>query len=155
MPLVIHKGRLPDWKIGICVPVYISSKSEQEEVDFFDTQCPIDRDSVKTILYEAVYGITSSIIERDYEVFCKSVNTIQATKWKYLERTQYGDDLIELERKIRFLGADCVGMSSFGPMLFFTGGDINNIIKEISSNISDTICYDVSFNNQGRIINYD
>lgn len=154
-PLVIHKCKLPDWRIGICIPTFIKNKSEQEEVDFFKKHCPIDKNSIEPILYEAVYGITSSVIEKDYENFCKSVNTIQITRWKYLEREQYGDKLIELEQRIKAWGADCVGMSSLGPILFFAGINIDKIIKSISNNISETACFDVSLNNQGRIINYD
>lgn len=155
IPLVIHKCRLPNWEIGICIPKYILNKTELEEIDFFRTHCPIDRLSTENILYEAVFGITSSIIENDYDVFCKSVNNIQTTKWKYLERTIYGDDLIKLEGTIKALGADCVGMSSLGPMLFFTGKDIEKIIEGITSKNPNTFCYCTSFNNQGRIINYD
>lgn len=155
MPLVVHKSKLPDWKIGICIPKYIQNKSEQEEIDFFKAHCPINKTSIESILYEAVYGITSSIIEHDYDVFCKSVNTIQSSQWKYLERLLYGEELIKLEQKIKSLGADCVGMSSLGPVLFFTGKNINNIIEIISNDIPETICYNSSFNNKGRIINND
>jgi len=154
-PLVIHKCKLPDWKVGICIPKYIQNKSEQEEIEFFKTHCPIDKNLIEDILYDAVYGITSSIIENDYEVFCKSVNTIQSTQWKYLERLLYGNILIELEQKIKSFGADCVGMSSLGPMLFFTGNDVKSIIRKVTCSVPETICYSTSFNNQGRIINYD
>jgi beta-ribofuranosylaminobenzene 5'-phosphate synthase len=155
MPLVIHKCKLPNWEIGICIPKYIQNKSEQEEIDFFKTHCPIDKISIENILYEAVYGVTSSIIEHDYDVFCKSVNTIQSTQWKYLERLLYGKELIKLEKRIKSLGADCVGMSSLGPVLFFTGNNINSIIEIISNDIPETICYNTSFNNKGRIVNND
>jgi len=154
-PLVMHKCKLPDWQIGVCIPTYIQNKSHHEEVEFFKKTLPLDKASVDSILYEAVYGITASIIENDYEAFCKSVNTIQFTKWKYMERLLYGEDLIELEQKIKFFGADCVGMSSLGPILFFTGKNINGIVEQISSNIPEVVCYSTSFNNQGRIINYD
>lgn len=154
-PLVMHKCKLPAWEVGICIPKYIQNKSEQEEIDFFKTHCPIDKTFVESILYEAVYGITSSIIECDYDIFCKSVNTIQSTQWKCLERLLYGEELIKLERKIKLLGADCVGMSSLGPVLFFTGKNINNIIEQISNDISEATCYNASFNNKGRIVNHD
>ncbi len=154
-PLVMHKCKLPNWKIGVCIPKYIQNKSEQEEIEFFKSHCPIDKTSIESILYEVVYGITSSIIENDYDVFCKSVNAIQSTQWKYLERFLYGAVLIELEQKIKSFGADCVGMSSLGPMLFFTGKNIEKIIEKISNNIPETICYNASFNNKGRIVYYD
>lgn len=155
IPLVMHKCRLPDWRIGICIPKYIQNKSEQEEVDFFKKHCPIDRTSIESILYEAVYGVTSSIIENDYDVFCESINAIQSTQWKYLERSLYGERLIELEQKIKSLGADCVGMSSLGPLLFFTGKNIDSINERISNDIPKTIIYNTSFNNKGRKISYD
>ncbi|MDU1889157.1 MAG: hypothetical protein E6767_00585 [Dysgonomonas sp.] len=154
-PLVIHKCKLPDWEIGICIPKYIQNKSEQEEVDFFKTYCPIEKKSIESILYEAVYGVTSSILENDYDVFCQSINTIQSTQWKYLERLLYGETLIELEQKIKILGADCVGMSSLGPTLFFTGNNISAITEKISHETPEIICYCTSFNNKGRIINHD
>ena len=154
-PLVVHKSKLPNWEIGICLPKYIQNKSEQEEIDFFKAHCPIDKISVESVLYEAVYGITSSIIENDYDVFCKSVNTIQSTQWKSLERLLYGETLIELEHKVKSWGADCVGMSSLGPILFFMGKNINNITEKISINIPEVICYNASLNNKGRIVNYD
>lgn len=155
IPLVIHRCKLPDWRIGICIPQYIKSKSEHDEVDFFKTYCPVDKSYIECVLYEAVYGVTSSIIENDYDVFCKSVNAIQSTRWKCLERLLYGEELVELEQKIKLLGADCVGMSSLGPILFFTGKDINGIIEKLSNDTLDIICYNTSFNNSGRIISYD
>ena len=45
-PLIIHKGELPDWKVGICIPKFIKNKSQQEEIDFFKQICPIDKSSV-------------------------------------------------------------------------------------------------------------
>lgn len=155
VPLVMHKCRLPDWRIGVCIPKYIQNKSEQDEVDFFKSQCPIDRTSVESILYEAAYGITPSIIENDYYVFCKSINAIQSTQWKLLERSLYGERLLDLEQKIKSLGADCIGMSSLGPLLFYTGKNIDSINERISNDIPETIVYSTSFNNIGRKISYD
>jgi beta-ribofuranosylaminobenzene 5'-phosphate synthase family len=154
-PLVVHRCKLPNWEIGICIHRNILAKSEQEEIEFFQKYCPINKDSVGRILYESIYGVTSSIIEGDYDVFCASVNAIQYTQWKYLERSLYGNLLIELEKKIKLLGADCVGMSSLGPMLFFTGKDINILVEKIIKDIPGIICYKASFNNQGRIIKHD
>ena len=153
-PLVIYKGKMPDWNIGICIPYYLGSKSEQEEIDFFNKNCPIERTYVSDILYESVYGITSAIIENDYNVFCNSVNEIQLTQWKYLERSLYGQGIIELEQKIKQLGADCVGMSSLGPSLFFTGKKISEIINILENDITGIKNYISSMNNTGRKITY-
>jgi beta-ribofuranosylaminobenzene 5'-phosphate synthase len=153
-PLAIYKGKTPDWNIGICIPCYLKNKSEQEEIDFFRQSCPIDRKDVIEILYEATYGITSAIIENDYNVFCKSINAIQLTRWKLLERSLYGQGLIDLGQKIIQSGADCVGMSSLGPLLFFLGETIDDIIINLEKDNSGIKCYKSKVNNQGRIITY-
>ena len=153
-PLVIYRGKLPDWKVGICIPKDLRGKSEQEEIVFFDKYCPIEKTYVGDILYESIYGITSAIIEYDYNVFCKSINAIQQTRWKYLERSLYGIEIIELEQKIRQLGADCVGMSSLGPSLFFLGENIDKIIASLREEMMGIECYSSKLNNQGRLITY-
>jgi len=154
-PLVIYKGKTPDWKIGLCIPYYLNNKSEQEENDFFNKYCPIDHIFVNNILYEAVYGITSAIIECDYNVFCKSIDAIQQTRWKYLERSLYGKALLKLEQRIMQLGADCIGMSSLGPSLFFMSSNINNIINQLKYEKLNIQCYISKMNNHGRQIIYD
>lgn len=153
-PLILRKCELPNWQIGICIQD-ISNQSEQEEVDFFKSCCPIDKLSVQEILYEAVYGITSSILEKNYAVFCNSVNAIQLTKWKSLERSIYGNELYNMENKIKSFGADCVGMSSLGPMLFFLGKNLEEIMSNINKEFPTATCYTAYFNNKGRIVSYD
>jgi beta-ribofuranosylaminobenzene 5'-phosphate synthase len=153
-PLIIHKGEMPEWNIGVCIPCYLKNKSEQEEIDFFKQYCPVDKKDVIEILYEASYGITSAIIENDYNIFCRSINAIQLTRWKLLERSLYGKELIDLEQKIIQSGADCVGMSSLGPLLFFMGEKIDDIITILGKENPGIRCYKSKVNNQGRIIIY-
>lgn len=155
IPLIMKQCKLPMWKIGLCLPNYIKRKTEEEEVEFFEENCPINMNDVENILYESVYGITSSIMENNKTVFCESTNVIQKTKWKMLERALYGNELVELEMNLKQFGASCVGMSSLGPLLYFMGEDIQTIIKEIHSTHSDVICYEAMFNNKGRMIEYD
>jgi beta-ribofuranosylaminobenzene 5'-phosphate synthase len=153
-PLVLNKSKTPNWNIGICIPYYLKGKSEQEEINFFKESCPIEKMYIGDILYESIYGVTSAIVENDYNSFCNSINEIQLTKWKYLERSLYGQGIIELEAKIKQLDADCVGMSSLGPLLFFTSKNINNIINILKNDIKEIRCYNSTMNNQGRIITY-
>ena len=154
-PLVIKQCELPNWEIGICIPCHIKNKTELEEIDFFRTKCPIERCDVENILYESLYGVTSSIIEKDYDVFCSSINAIQKTRWKSLERNIYGGEIIELERKIKEFGAECVGMSSLGPLLYFMGENISQTINRLQSSDCNLLCYETTFNNKERLIDYD
>ncbi len=153
-PLLLKELRLPHWNLGVCIP-FIEHKTEDEEKKFFQKCCPIEKQSVEPILYEAVYGITSSLMENDFRVFCKSINAIQCTKWKFLERETYGEQLFNVERKIRDAGAECVGMSSLGPMLYFFGRDIDVIIDIIKQEMPQCVCFKTAFNNMGRLVEND
>ena len=151
-PLVLHRCKAPEWKLGICIPLHINTKSEEEEISFFKECCPIDALSVKDILYEAVYGITSSIVEDDKSIFCKSLGKLQCSKWKNAERQLYGKQLIELEIGILSLGASVVGMSSLGPMLFFLGEAIEDIPQKLKNKFPQTSCFITTINNDSRLI---
>lgn len=153
-PLLIKRMILPKWHLGICIPP-IEHKTEGEERAFFQKNCPINRRDTETILYEAIYGITSSLMESDFGVFCKSIDAIQQTKWKMLERDLYGKELFTTESIIRDAGAKCVGMSSLGPMLYFFGDDIDCIIKKVQTEAPQCVCLKTSFNNSSRIVIHD
>lgn len=153
-PLLMKSMTLPEWHLGICIPP-IEHKSEEEESDFFQKNCPINKDAVEKILYEAVYGITSSLMEENFDTFCQSINAIQQTKWKALERNLYGNELIIAESTIRRAGAQCVGMSSLGPMLYFFGDDIDKIVWKVTKENPSYVCLKTSFNNSARILMND
>jgi len=153
-PLLMKSLMMPEWEMGVCIPT-INHKTEEEEVEFFQENCPIDKSDVEDVLYVAVYGITSSIMEKDYETFCKAIDSIQHTKWKQLERDLYGSELSEVEATIRKAGASCVGMSSLGPLLYFFGDNIDGIIERIERNAPQVDCFKTSLNNLGRVVAYD
>ena len=153
-PLLFKALRLPQWDLGICIPP-ITPKTEIEEIEFFQKNCPINKEAIESILYEAVYGVTSALMEEDPDVFCKSIDAIQQTKWKLLERNLYGKELIATESIIRNAGAKCVGMSSLGPMLYFFGKNIDMIVDKVKCEIPQCICFKTSFNNSSRIIEHD
>ena len=153
-PLLMKSLMMPDWEMGVCIPS-INHKTEDEEKVFFYENCPIDKRGVEEILYEAVYGITSSIMEKNFETFCKAIDTIQHTKWKQLERDLYGSELSEVETAIRKAGASCIGMSSLGPLLYFFGDSIDGIIERIERIAPQVDCFKTSFNNSGRVVAYD
>lgn len=153
-PLLVKSIKLPLWDLGICIP-QIVPKTEEDERCFFQTNCPIDKGDVEKILYEAVYGVMSSLMENDFKTFCESINAIQQTKWKSLERNLYGEPIIEVEDTIRRTGARCVGMSSLGPMLYFFGDDIEDIVKRVNHEMPQSVCFKTTFNNLSRIVEYD
>lgn len=153
-PLLMKSLRLPQWDLGICIPD-VARNTEDEERQFFQANCPIEKSAAEDVLYEAVYGITSSLMENDFEVFCQSIDAIQSTKWKSLERNLYGENLLNAEAVIKNAGAKCVGMSSLGPMLYFFGEDMDGIVGKVNQEMPEYICFKTSFNNSGRVVEDD
>lgn len=153
-PLLMKYLPLPSWDLGICIPP-IKHKTEEEETLFFKINCPISKESAEHILYEAIYGVSAALIENDFNVFCQSINALQLTKWKQLERDLYGGGLNEVEERIKTSGAKSVGMSSLGPMLYFFGDNIDGIVENVKRSIPQCACFKTSFNNSARIVEND
>lgn len=119
LPLHLHRQRLPHWPLGLCLPRKCKFKTQEEEVEFFRRSTPLPPAKSFEAAYVAVFHILGSLIERDYETFCRGVDAMQATEWKRLERAEYLPHLDRTDRELRELGVDCVGMSSLGPLLYF------------------------------------
>lgn len=152
-PLNLYNDKLPKWNIGVCIPD-ISSKTEKEEQQFFhDITESIPNDAAQ-ILYELVNGVIAALREQDYRTYCAAINKIQKTSWKAAERAQYGNALLQYENDLFNFGAECVGMSSFGPLLYFHAKNIQGIVSRMNNKWNNECCFCTSFNNNGRIIEY-
>ena len=117
-PLHIAGGKMPDWKIGICIPNSIRPNSEAEEKEFFDSTCPIEPYESYEATYHAVFGLLAGAKDRCLDSFCEAVQNIQQCKWKSAERSLYGDRLFEIEKAPYDCGASAVGMSNPDKKLF-------------------------------------
>lgn len=153
-PLVLASTKLPDWDLGVLIPLDIKAKTEEEELVFFKQTCPISTEEVNSILYTSTYGVAASVYEQDLNTFCNSVNAIQNTAWKKAERNLYGEQIQHYEQILFESGAKCVGMSSLGPTLFFVTNNwdiTENSIKD--KNLNCRIIHS-KMNNNGRRIEY-
>ncbi|WP_313602610.1 beta-ribofuranosylaminobenzene 5'-phosphate synthase family protein [Rhizobium sp.] len=119
LPLPVKRTDLPSWPMGIYLPPKCMPKTQEEEIEFFRAHAPIAEHYSQEAAYIALFGVLGSALEGDYEGFCKSIDKMQTTEWKRLEIAQYGEPLREAALWLRSKGADCVGMSSFGPLLYF------------------------------------
>ena len=72
-----------------------------------------------------------------------------------LERNLYGEAITEVENIIRKNGARSVGMSSLGPLLYFFGDDIEDIVEKVNHEMPQCVCIKTSFNNLRRIVEND
>jgi len=152
-PLKIIHDDMPNWDIGICIPNIIKTKTEEEEKEFFKSICPIQKDEAYKMLYHTIYGVLASIKEENINIFSKAIRHIQNCSWKSSERSLYGNELLKIEEELYKNDALAVGMSSLGPMLFFTAKDINKVIKKSKKNL-DCILIKSKINNHGRKVEY-
>lgn len=121
LPLTLPRLALPRWEISLFIPRSIAAKSQQEEAEFFRRVLPLRPDASHRACYEALFGVYASIREQDESAFATSIMRMQDTDWKAREWLEYGPPLTRLRDSIHDLGAEYVGMSSLGPMLFAGG----------------------------------
>jgi beta-ribofuranosylaminobenzene 5'-phosphate synthase len=117
-PLALPTVPMPVWPLLLCVPRAVAPKTQQEEIAFFERAVPLPASASFEASYIALFEIYAAAAERDYIAFCRGVERIQQTTWKRAERAEYGSALATLDAALLEAGADCVGMSSLGPMLF-------------------------------------
>lgn len=117
-PLALPAIDLPSWPLLLCIPRGIQTKTQAEEAAFFSRATPLPSASSFEAAYTALFEVYASALEADYPAFCRGIDHMQQTKWKAAERAEYGEKLDDVFAGLRNAGADCVGMSSLGPMLF-------------------------------------
>jgi len=149
-PSVIHRSPMPAWKIGVVIPEASSRIDGEIEMNFFNRVCPIQKNEAFEACYLSVFGITAAIIDNDYNSFVKSISRIQKTRWKSEEINEHCLASQQIEYLLH-LGADCVGMSSVGPALYF----FSKNLSEVKSNFIDRYGgygFVSDMNNTGRTI---
>jgi beta-ribofuranosylaminobenzene 5'-phosphate synthase len=118
VPRTLPPLSMPAWPLCLCVPRSIRTKSQAEELEFFSRTAPLRPEASFKAAYEAVFNVYATVSDADYRGFCNSITAMQNTDWKACEWREYGTALQELKAGLLQRGADCVGMSSLGPMLF-------------------------------------
>lgn len=154
-PLVLDHLPMPEWDIGICIPLGIPHKSEAEERAFFERTCPLAAGTVYETLYHALFGLYAAIREADRASFCRALRAIQECAWKETERLEYGPALAEIEQALYGCGADAVGMSSLGPTLFFLADSVPDVVSRMQSARPDCEYFSTRPANCGRELHDD
>ena len=118
VPLALPSVEMPDWPILLCIPRAIRPKTQEEEIAFFARTTPLPAAASFEASYIALFELYAMAAEADFAAFCHGIERMQQTAWKHAERAEYGDGLAFISTHLRDAGAECVGMSSLGPMLF-------------------------------------
>lgn len=154
LPQVLIKSEMPSgWCIGMLQISTSLMICGEKELDFFIKNTPISRAAIEAACYQAVMGVSVAVLEKDYPTFSKSINNIQRLSWKMAEWQQQ-DVLVNSAREWLVLnGAEAVGLSSFGPTLYFT----HSSPSDIPTGACLPPCCElrlVTPNNFGRIVEY-
>lgn len=155
LPLLLDQLVMPDWDIGICIPINIPNKTQSEEQAFFERACPISADSVYEATYHTLFGLYAAIKEGNKSAFSQALKTLQECTWKKLERNEYGQALADIETSLYTCGADAVGMSSLGPSLFFLAENVNEVVTKMRALSFDCELFVTQPENNGRILKHD
>lgn len=149
-PLLVCREKMPPWRMGLVVPNFKGLSGAEEKL-FFQQNTPISAESVYEVLYHSIYGLVSSVKEKDYRTWSRAVNNIQLCEWKAKERKIHAPGLNKISDEIFELGGDFVGMSSMGPSLYFGAPDISEVVGELSKN--DRVkAFEIRPQNGGRLI---
>jgi len=120
-PQVLVKTSLPDdWSVGLLQTPSGEIISGERERDFFIRNTPIDRQAIEAACYQAVMGVAASVLDKDYSTFSKSIEAIQSLSWKSAEWGVQEEVVFTARNWLKDIGVDAVGLSSFGPALYFT-----------------------------------
>jgi beta-ribofuranosylaminobenzene 5'-phosphate synthase len=152
IPMALPVVKMPEWPLCICLPRSIRPKSQSEEVEFFRRVLPLEPNASFQAAYEALFGVYAAAAEADFRAFCRAVNAMQKTAWKSAEWKEYGEPLQRIGQRLAGVGADCVGMSSLGPMTFCFGsqGVLDRIADYQDELDCDVMCS--APHNGGRIV---
>lgn len=149
IPLTISRADVPIWPITMIIPENTMGAHGAEERDFFKNNLPLnDFDSFYSC-YHSVFGIYGSIIERDFNLFSKSLNKIQQSEWKKREISRYPDLKNMIEKMNDCECGSSISMSSMGPCMIYVGDGAFNLDVPKGFRVLDTY-----LDNTGREISY-
>jgi beta-ribofuranosylaminobenzene 5'-phosphate synthase len=109
---------MPDWAVGICLPLAETSTSREVENQFFANFSGANEGEVESLVYQIFMGIIPAVVENDHSTFSVALDRIQQTYWKAAERSLHTSNHA-VEQRLRATGVIGIGMSSVGPGIFF------------------------------------
>ena len=120
-PVVLRTPFPANWTIDLVVPPIGSGLSGQNEINFFQTVCPISLEETQHLCHIVFSQIIPGILEHDIEVFSAGVNSLAYIGFKKHEVSRQPQELRSLIENLhkRVGNLASLGMSSFGPTLYF------------------------------------
>lgn len=154
-PQLFGRYEFPDeWGVLLVILKSDVSVNGQKEVNIFQEYCPIDTQEVELYSHLVFMNLIPFLIEKDLPCFGNIINKIQTIGFKNIEVSLQSDNIKNLMKKLREIGAYAVGMSSFGPTVYSFYDETNkHIVDEIKDYVGDDgIVITTKAQNHGHIL---
>ncbi|MFX1532731.1 MAG: beta-ribofuranosylaminobenzene 5'-phosphate synthase [Promethearchaeota archaeon] len=116
---VLFRSPLPDnWCFIIALPRVKAGASGKEEINLFQSYCPLPATDVKEICRLILMKVLPSVLEEDLQSFGKGIYELQHLGFKKIEIEIQHPIISHLIDLAVDSGATGAGMSSFGPATF-------------------------------------
>jgi beta-ribofuranosylaminobenzene 5'-phosphate synthase len=130
-PTHLARSSMPAWPCGLLIPRGAGPVSLESEREFFRRVIPLDDNAVHSAVYHALFGVYASVLDRDYERFCRAIVAMQRTSWKSEEIGLHGNVVSDTIDQLLRLGCDAAGMSSLGPCVYFFSRNFENVYARV------------------------
>lgn len=130
-PPVLMQVPFPrEWQILIC-RVQGLDISGKREVDLFARECPVPDSDVACMSRILLAQILPALAERDLAQFCTGLEDYQRHGFKTAEIRTQADTVRACMAFLRQAGGQGVGMSSWGPVVYAIGQDLQPLQQEM------------------------
>lgn len=137
-PQLIARYEFPEeWNILLAQPKVENYINGDQEVNIFQTHCPIPREEVEKVSHLILMNLIPFLLEKDIKNFGWAISELQKVGFNKLEHS-LDPTFLPVMQAIEEAGAYGVGISSFGPTLYTVFDDENkDIVKATTEIIGD------------------
>lgn len=141
-----------EWDILLALPEVKEHMHDQQEVNVFQTYCPIPKTEVEQVSHLILMNLLPFLLEKDIVNFGWAIKELQKVGFNKLEHSLDASFLPTMEA-IDEAGAYGTGISSFGPTLY-TVFDKNNkdIVKAAGEIVGEDRVKVVKAQNHGYVL---
>ena len=142
-----------EWNILIAIPEIEKHMEGEDEVDVFQTYCPIPKEEVEQVSHLILMNLVPFMLEKDIKNFGWAVSELQKVGFNKLEHSLDASYLPTM-KAIEEAGAYGVGISSFGPVLYTVFDESNDFIVEKTKEIigDNGVVFVTKAQNHGYVI---
>lgn len=121
-PMLVQQSFPAEWRVVLITPEKLIGINGDRELKAFATMPPIPRDITAEMCRLVLLGMLPAVIERDFDVFSRSLFKLQQRVGECFAQAQGGvyaapllTDIVQFVRK---QGIEGVGQSSWGPTMY-------------------------------------